>query len=536
MLRLSSSSPSRRSLWILALSVVTVSALALRIPTIAEPLGIDQGLFASAARGLSRGMVLYRDVWDQKPPAIFLTYLTAFSIFGWKASSIAWLDLLASTATTAMVFAIGRKHGDALLGAIAAALFAVLTMPSWLYRNGGILERSVPEVFIMFAMSVAVWLTSGLRERASIARAAGLGACVGVAMAFKPNTVVYLPALLAWVFFYQAGTFRDFVRTVVVASAAVVIAPLLMFLWLWTTGALPDTWTALVTFNRFYVSGGFTASGYARAFANAVGLRVKTEPLWVAGAIGALVVLWDLGRTRRIDPFGALIVAWGAGAALTIATNGIFLFNTYFIQALAPLALLASWLFAVAMSRTMIHRVAAIATIALMVVVLWQRHYVSRVAEFVDLDGLALAGKIDETIYLERFGGYGNDRGYSARANAELAAYIRARTAPDDWIYLFGINGSGVYFLTDRRPAARYLRVNEFVPSTFPEPGFDLAAVIDRLLQQRPVYVIFEQLHAPSAMGQAVDSLEQDPETRRLLASYTLETRIEDFALYRLNH
>jgi hypothetical protein len=180
--------------------------------------------------------------------------------------------------------------------------------------------------------------------------------------------------------------------------------------------------------------------------------------------------------------------------------------------------------------------VAAIAAIALMAVVLWQRHYVSRVAEFVDLDSRALAGTIDQTAYLERFGGYGNDRGYSARANAELAAYLRAHTAPDDWIYFFGINASGVYFLADRRPAARYLRVNEFVPSTFPEPGFDLAAVVDRLLQKRPVYVIFEQLHAASAMGQAVDRLERDPETLRLLASYTLETRIEDFALYRLSH
>lgn len=536
MLRLRFSSPARRSPWILALSVVTLSALALRIPTIAEPLGIDQGLFASAARGLARGMVLYRDVWDQKPPAIFLTYRAAFSLLGWQPSAIAWLDLLASAATTGVVFAIARREGGAWLGAIGAALFAAFTMPSWLYRNGGILERSVPEVFIMLAMACAVWLASGLRERASVARAAGLGVCVGIAMVFKPNTGVYLPALLAWAFFYQAGTLRDFVRTCVVALAAVAAAPILAFLWLWTAGALPDTWTALVTFNRFYVSGGFTAGGYARAFANAVGLRVKTEPLWIAGAIGAFVVLWDLGRTRRVDPFAALMVAWGAGAALTIATNGIFLFNTYFIQALAPLALLGAWLVAVAISRTMIHRVAAVAAIALMAIVLWQRHYVSRVAEFVDLDSRALAGTIDQTTYLERFGGYGNDRGYSARANAELAAYIRARTTPDDLIYFFGINSSGVYFLTDRRPAARFLRVNEFVPSTFPEPGFNLAAVVDRLLQMRPVYVIFEQLHAASAMGQAVDRLEQDPEAARLLASYTLETRIEDFALYRLSH
>ena len=39
----------------------------------AEPLGIDQSLWASAVRGLARGQRLYRDVWEQRPPGIYLT-------------------------------------------------------------------------------------------------------------------------------------------------------------------------------------------------------------------------------------------------------------------------------------------------------------------------------------------------------------------------------------------------------------------------------------------------------------------------------
>ena len=35
---------------------------------------------------------------------------------------------------------------------------------------------------------------------------------------------------------------------------------------------------------------------------------------------------------------------WGAAAALVIMVNGARLFNTYFIQAFAPLAVLAAWL------------------------------------------------------------------------------------------------------------------------------------------------------------------------------------------------
>ena len=81
--------------------------------------------------------------------------------------------------------------------------------------------------------------------------------------------------------------------------------------------------------------------------------------------------------------------------------------------------------------------------------------------------------------------------------------------------------------------ANRYLRTNVFVPSLFPAPGFALADVVRELEAARPVYLVFETLHSPSAMGVAVDALQDDPEVRRLLAAYRLETRIEDFSIYR---
>ena len=72
----------------------------MRVASIAEPLGIDQSLWASAVRGMSRGQLLYRDVWEQRPPGIYWVYLAGFHLFGWTASTVAWLDILAAAATT----------------------------------------------------------------------------------------------------------------------------------------------------------------------------------------------------------------------------------------------------------------------------------------------------------------------------------------------------------------------------------------------------------------------------------------------------
>jgi len=171
----------------------------------------------------------------------------------------------------------------------------------------------------------------------------------------------------------------------------------------------------------------------------------------------------------------------------------------------------------------------------LMLTVLVQRHYVARVYEFAQADLAAMRGTMDRSAYLDRFGGYANDRGYSARANEELASYVRQHTTPEDRIFLFGINGAGVYFLADRVPAHRFLRVNFFVPSEFPNPAFTLDAVVADLAARRPRYLIFEALHSSSEMGTMVDSLPSRDEIKRLLEPYRLDATIEDFSLYRLD-
>ena len=144
-----------------------------------------------------------------------------------------------------------------------------------------------------------------------------------------------------------------------------------------------------------------------------------------------------------------------------------------------------------------------------------------------------LRGHTDRVVYLERFGDYGNKRGYSARANAELAQYVREHTTPEERVFLFGINGAGVYFLADRLIAQRFLRANFFVETQFPDPRFRLDAVAAELAERAPRYLIFERLHTSSAMGRAVDALPGHPTLAPLLANYRMETQIEDFTLYR---
>jgi hypothetical protein len=260
---------------------------------------------------------------------------------------------------------------------------------------------------------------------------------------------------------------------------------------------------------------------------------MKTDPLWLAGTVGAGMALADLARARRLPPLAGLAVLWGGAAALVIMVNGARLFNSYFIQAFAPLALLTAWFVTASTRGSGVRRFVAAVTGLAMITVLAQRNYLTNVMDSARADFSVLRGELESTSYLERFGGFANGRGYSARANAELASYVREHTQPDERIFLFGISGAGVYFASDRLTAHRFLRVNFFVGTDFPDPRFRLTAVTRELAADRPRYLIFERLHAVSDMGKAADALLTEPSVIELLEGYRLETQIEDFTLYR---
>jgi hypothetical protein len=522
-----------RATALVILTAVVLLTCLLRLPAVAEPLGIDQSLFASGARALARGQELYRDAWDQKPPAIFLTYRAAFAVFGWTPGAIAVLDVAASVLTTCLLFAVVRQLGGPAMGTIAGTLFAVFTVPSWLYRHGGFLERSVAETFVVVCVSAAAWCAVRLKSRPrSVWLPAGLGLAIGVAIVYKPNAGLYLPALLAWTAFYRAPDLRT-TRVIGIAIVAAAVPPAITVAWLWSHGVLPEARIALVDFNRFYVAQSFSANSFAMDFAKDVWRRCKTDPLWAAGGIGAIAAVFETVRSRRIDAPAALAIVWGGAAALVIAVNGAWLFNTYFIQVFPPLAMLAAWVIARGGTNAGLARMAAVAAMLAIAVPVVRRNYPIRVFEAAWTDFEQWRGRGDTAAYLDRFGGYGTGGGYSAHANAELFEYVRGRTRPDDLIYQFGINSAGVYFAADRLPAQRFLRVNEFVPAAFPSKGFDLASVAAELGARRPAYLIFERLPGNNPMVNAVNRLPESAELAPLLQAYRQEIRIEDFTLYR---
>ncbi len=130
--------------------------------------------------------MLYRDVWDQKPPGIHLTYAAGFALLGAKDRTVLLLDIIAATVACACVFAIARRLSTARVAGASVIAFAIGTYPAFALPYGGFLERAVPETFITALAATAAWC-------AVTSRVALAGLAIGVAVVFKPTALIYWP-------------------------------------------------------------------------------------------------------------------------------------------------------------------------------------------------------------------------------------------------------------------------------------------------------------------------------------------------------
>ena len=100
--------------------------LLLRLPSLAQPMGPDQGLYAYVGERIRHGELAYRDAWDQKPPGIHYVY-AALRTLSARDLVVPAADLAAAALVAALLWvdrlATGRTAGGRRVGgALSAAL------------------------------------------------------------------------------------------------------------------------------------------------------------------------------------------------------------------------------------------------------------------------------------------------------------------------------------------------------------------------------------------------------------------------------
>jgi len=241
-----------------AIVAVAGAALAavLLLPGLLIGPSLDAAVFAGVADRMKSGATLYVDVWDHKPPGIYLLLLAGQSLLPfltpWVVSWI--LSVVAAALNGLMVALICCRIGVSWRGSFLAALVCVALMAQYLVALGG----GLTELFAAVPLATALWLlfrTPGWRGFASI------GGLVGLALVLS---VQVIPAGLLLIVFavMRARSKPASVLALAAGSSAVAI---LILGWLGVSGALPAAYDDVVRYGAAYrdtaIRAGFTLTG-----------------------------------------------------------------------------------------------------------------------------------------------------------------------------------------------------------------------------------------------------------------------------------
>ena len=126
------------------------------LPIFTYPLSRDQGTYLTMGKSLLHGSVLYRDLWDNKPPGIFYLYRLIGKLFGTRMWSAAAVDLLLLLLVSWCIFRFTERY----LGPAAAAV-AVTVHAVWHVETAYIFTAQ-PEFVQLPLVFLAYFLVAGL--------------------------------------------------------------------------------------------------------------------------------------------------------------------------------------------------------------------------------------------------------------------------------------------------------------------------------------------------------------------------------------
>ncbi len=537
--RPTSLSPRARLLAAIAIAVLVL----VRVPSIAQPPGGDQGLYAYAGQRILAGDVPYRDAWDQKPPAIHATYALMWAAWP-DGRVVAATDLVVSAGIAWLLFLIARRlTGSAGAGVTVAVLYLLLANPVHT-RLGGARIRAQGELFIGFWIAFGMlMLQRAADETEPTPRAATVrsrltlvaGMCLGVAALYKYNAIsAVLPAVVV-LLVGRIGMHdsRPVLRRVAATYGPLVVGvalPVLVMLGVFAAvGGLSDLYRATITYNLMYSGETYRGAGDLLRYLVTFPVQyARVDSLWWMGGLGCVILL---GRSVAAPRY-LVVPAWVVAACVSIAVNGSRGLPQYFVQAWPPLALAAG--LGLAWTWRHLGHVPRVVLLVVLATGIWRVTTIPKAIDYTLHDFRGLTGQLPREAYLERFGRRESGDKFSALAIEELAAYVRVNSAPGDRVLVFGFSPFALT-LAGRQSASRFFWSRPVIVSFLEgTPGYGVTGMLDELTRTRPRLVVLQRHDWDPDGPDSFSFFLSDPRLRAWLdAGYAPAGDVGNFAIWK---
>lgn len=518
---------------ILLIAGIVIFAAVVRVPSLTQPLGPDQGIMSVIGEGILQGKLPYKDFWEMGSPAIFLTYALMFKLFGASMSAIPIADMLVSMLTTLLIFAFAKMIWSKNIGYVSALLFAFFSNGVRLGMHAGgdvafgtfwyIGQR---ETFMLpLIVSSFYLLLRSERTGWSLVRLTTAGLLAGLAFVYKfPSLLIFfwqpIYLNLSMLRFGMRG--RDFLKKNAALGAGFAFSLLPFAVFFWVRKAMPEMIDIIFRY-VYSVYGqvdhsllGLTKMALTRTFF----IAEENFILWIFFLVSALHIVVNERRKESL-----LVIFWGIASLLYLISHREF-FGYHYLILLPPLSLLAGYGLIRALGPRLELRKVVTAEFGKAFIIL---ALVANGLFFATLNYMHytkfyyyVTGKINRETYYSYFNAYPK-HSYSFPADYDVARYLVANTNDGDTIFTLGGTESVIHFLTKRSSPSRF--IFSWILFSRSHGGVERAEgyrkeLLDSFVQSPPKYIV--------SLG-ALDEFKYYREIYSFMASnYVLEKQFRD--------
>ncbi len=412
----------------------------------------DEGSFLYFGWMIVKGRVLYRDLFNEKAPGVFFIAAFIFFLFGKNIFAVRILSMFLSILTALIIFKIGVKINNPLMGLISAILYEF--EPISLHYSTIVFT----ETFMIFFIVLAVYFYIPAHEKNSYRHYLFVGSLIGLSAIMRQTGAILLVVIILHRF-YNRDTPKRLLQSIGMLIIGVLISIIPIIIYFQAVNALTDAVYDIILYKLSY-SYGFTLFKTLEIFINQVFLQ--NVILWIVGLGGAL---FALERRKQYDFF---LVAWFLISFLVIIVMSTP-YDHYYIQGMPAISLLGG-IFVEKLINIHENIVKGNSqSIALASTIKWL------------LVSFALIGSLMYGVSLYSDMKYAHGLPYQI----EAADYIKSHTSPDETILS---PDAAYYLLTDRE--------NKYKLAQLSAGNIESFGISDlpQFLESRQIrYIIFDQ-------------------------------------------
>lgn len=436
----------------------------LRLPSLFEPYWYgDEGVYLTIGLAIKKGFLLYRDIYDNKTPLLYLLSALADG-------SLFWLKFFLLSSILVTIYFFYRLSQNLLIkekaARIATIVFAILTTVRLLEGN-----IANAEMFILLPTVAGFSLFFSSHKKLTCFSIVAWGLILGLGVLFKVPAVFDFAVLLTFlVLFKEKDKIINLGKTEIYLTLGYLLPIFVTAGFFWLKGAFAPFFKACFLQTMGYLSSWQTGS-HALSFRS-----LMQTNLFLKGFFVLIILSFLWLKRRKLKPTILLLLIWFAFSLFAATLSGRP-YAHYLLQILPPLSLLAGWLFAEESKK--IYRWVIVLVGALVFFFICSRFWTYSTLSYYQNFLEFTLGQKDKKAYFSFFNP-------SLPKVYSLAEFVAAQTKPTEKIFIWG-DEPYLYTLARRLPATPYVVAYHIREQNL------FNSIAQEIMKKKPVVIVIDK-------------------------------------------